>query len=121
MRFILALVLALFLGTSPILAASPSVSLRTDNLRRYVYMTFSNINGISRINYTLVYDTKTGQKGIEGGFKSSGKSRSAVRRQILGTCSSGKCVFQPGVRNLQLDATFTLRGGGTINATKSLP
>ena len=121
MKFILALGLALFFSASPVWAASPAASLRTDNLRRYVYLTFANLTGVSRVNYTLVYNTRTNQKGIEGGWKTTSRSRSATRRQILGTCSSGKCVFQSGVRNLQLDVTFTLRRGGTVNVTKSLP
>lgn len=102
-------------------AASPTASLRTDKNRRFVYLTFFNIKGVSRVNYTLVYDTGATQKGVEGGFKTAGKSRAATRRQILGTCSSGRCVYHQGVRNLQLDVTYTLRSGGTVNVTKSLP
>ncbi len=121
MKLILALILALFLAVAPALAASPTASLRTDKNRRYVYMTFSNLKGISRVNYTLVYDTTTTQKGLEGGFKTNGKTKTATRRQILGTCSSGRCVFHQGVKNLQLDATFTLYRGGTVNVTRTLP
>jgi|SRR3990167_2387939 len=120
MKFILSLVLALFLAASPALAASPTASLRTDSLRHYVYLTFSNLKGVSRVNYTLVYDTNRGQKGIEGGFKTGTRTTTSTRRQILGTCSSGRCVFQTGIKNLQLDVTFSSRSGGTTNVSKSL-
>lgn len=122
MKSIVALILALFVAVAPALsAANPDASIRVDKNRRFAFMAFTNLRNVSRINYTLVYDTNSGQKGVEGGFKTAGKSRTAVRRQILGTCSSGRCVFHQGVRNLQLDVTFTLRSGGTVNVTKSLP
>ena len=121
MKFILTLLLAGFLIVTPVLAASPDASMRLDKLRHYVYLTFTNLKNVSRVNYTLVYDTSRGQKGIEGGFKTNSKSRTSTRRQILGSCSSGHCVFQVGVANLQLDVTFTSRLGGTTNVTRTLP
>ena len=120
-KTILALILGLFVLVQPAVAAGPGATLRTDTNRRFTYLTFSNIKTVSKVNYVLVYDTATGQKGIEGGFKSSGKTRSTTRRQILGTCSSGKCVYHGKVKNLKLDVTFTLRNGSTVHASKSLP
>lgn len=67
-----------------------------------------------------MYDTNTYQKGFEGSFKNYKSSR-IVKRQILGTCSSGRCVYTAGVKNFILKATFTLKTGGTTSVTKNLP
>ncbi len=121
MRLILAFLLTLLIVVTPALAANPNATLRLDPARHYAYINFTNLKGVSRVNYTLIYDTSSTQKGLEGGFKTNPKSRSTTRRQILGTCSSGKCVYNSGVHNVQLDVTFTLRSGGTVNVTKSIP
>src|SRR3990167_5082984 len=88
--------LLLFLFTvTPVSAANPNVSLRTDPTHRYVFLTFANINSVSKVNYTLTYVSNNVTKGFVGGFKTYGRLRRSVRRQILGTCSSGRCVFTP--------------------------
>lgn len=67
-----------------------------------------------------MYDTNTYQKGFEGIIKNYKSSR-IVRRQILGTCSSRRCVYTAGVKNFILKVTFTLKTGGTTSITKNLP
>ena len=129
MKFIISLFIFL-LAALPAVAlaqAGPTATLQLDKFRRYAYVTFSDIKNVSRINYTLVYDTSSGQKGLpagrqglEGGFKNR-SSRKSTRRQILGTCSSGRCVYHKNIKNISLDATFTLRSGGTVNVTRALP
>lgn len=119
MKFILTFLLLFTLATVPALAATASLSLTKD--RRYVYLNFGDLKNVSKVNYTLVYDSATGQKGFEGGFKLKPKISRSSRRQILGTCSSGRCVYHKNVKNVSLDTTFTLRSGGTTNVTKTLP
>lgn len=96
-------------------------SLRLSSDRRFVNINFSGTRDVSKINYTLTYDTTAGTRGFEGGVKLKNKTGRVVRRQILGTCSSGKCVYQKGIKNLQLQTTFFLRGGGSTSSTVSLP
>jgi len=123
MRFILSL-LTLVLAALPAVAlaqAGPTASISLTKDRRFVYLNFSDLTNVSKVNYTLVYDSNRGQKGLEGGFKLKPRTRRSSRRQILGTCSSGRCVYHQGIKNVQLDATFTLRSGGTANVTKALP
>lgn len=105
----------------PLLLLVPFVSLSLTRDRRYVYLNFGGLKDVAKVNYTLVYDSATGQKGFEGGFKLKPKISRSSRRQILGTCSSGRCVYHRNVKNVSLDATFTLRSGGAINITKTLP
>ena len=120
MRFILTLLFLFTLTVAPALAA-PTTSISLTKDRRFVYLNFSDLTNVSKVNYTLVYDSNRGQKGLEGGFKLKPRTRRSSRRQILGTCSSGRCVYHQGIKNVQLDATFTLRSGGTANVTKALP
>lgn len=123
MKFIISfLLLLLYSSTLPLLAQAggPTATLQLDKLRRYAFLVFSDIKNVSRVNYTLVYDTSSGQKGLEGGFKNR-SSRKSTRRQILGTCSSGRCVYHKNIKNASLNATFTLRSGGTVKVSRSLP
>ncbi len=119
MKFILTLLLLLTFTATPALAATASLSL-TKN-RYYVHLNFGDLKNVSRVNYTLTYDSSSGQKGFEGGFKLKPKISRSSRRQILGTCSSGRCVYHKNIKNVSLDAAFTLRSGGTVNVTRSLP
>lgn len=119
MKFILPLILFLLYPSVALAKEGASISLSRD--RRFVYLNFSDLTNVSRVNYILVYDSNRGQKGLEGGFKLKPRTRRSSRRQILGTCSSGRCVYHRNIKNVSLDATFTLRSGGTVNVTKSLP
>ncbi len=114
------LLLLLYSSTLPLSALAASASLSLSKDRHYVYLNFGDLKNVSKVNYTLVYDSSSGQKGLEGGFKLKPKISRSSRRQILGTCSSGRCVFHRNIKNVSLDATFTLRSGGTTNITRTL-
>ena len=120
-KAILSFLLLLLFTFTPVFAASPDASLRLDPTRRYVFLTFTNIQTVSKVNYVLTYITNNVTKGFEGGFRTYGRLRRSVRRQILGTCSSGRCVFHKNPNSFQLDVTFYLKSGGTTTVTKSLP
>lgn len=89
--------------------------------KHYLYLTFSDLRSVARVNYVVTYDTDKGQKGFEGGYKLQNRTVKSSRRQIIGTCSSGKCVFQNGVKNVQLQATFVMRSGGITTSSQTLP
>lgn len=120
MKFILTF-LSLGLLLAPVVWAAPSANLSLTKDKRFVYLTFRDLASVARVNYTLVYDTSRGQKGFEGGFKLRPKTTRASRRQILGTCSGRKCVYHAGVKNVQLDAFFNLRSGGSTRLHRRLP
>lgn len=100
---------------------TPLASLSTDAARHYVYLTFANTKGVSKIDYTLTYYSGGRQKGFVGGFTNGLFTTRSVRKQILGTCSSGKCVYHLNPKNLELDVTFFLKSGKPITQTKTLP
>jgi hypothetical protein len=70
--------------------------------------------------FNSTHDSGAKQKGFAGGFKNKTTTSRSVRKQILGTCSSGRCVYHAGVKNLQLSATFVLKNGQRITQTKTL-
>ncbi|OGD00407.1 hypothetical protein A3E17_01585 [Candidatus Amesbacteria bacterium RIFCSPHIGHO2_12_FULL_48_14] len=119
----LSLLLLLFTITTPASAAtaSPNASLSVSKDRHYVYLSFSGLKAVAKVNYILTYDSNNTQKGFEGGFSTKKSTTRSTRRQILGTCSSGKCVFQPNPKNFSLTVTFTLRSGATTTLTRTLP
>jgi len=96
-------------------------TISTDKLRRYVYLTFADTKGVTKIDYTLTYDSGAKQKGFAGGYKNGIFTSRSVRKQILGTCSSKRCVFHANPRNFQLNATLFLKSGGKKTITQSLP
>jgi hypothetical protein len=102
-----------------LLIATAAIRLTPD--KHYLYLTFSDLRNVARVSYVATYDTDKGQKGFEGGYKLANKTLKSTRRQIMGTCSSGKCVFQNGIKNVQLQATFVMRSGGITTSSQSLP
>jgi hypothetical protein len=118
--FLGTLLLLVAVSAGSALAASPGVLLTTDAARKFVIVSFTNLKTVSKVSYTLVYDSGQSQKGFEGGFRNPSKLLRTTRKQILGTCSSGKCVYHRTPKNLQLNATFTLRTGGVVKASKTL-
>ncbi len=103
-----------------ILVFVAAASIRLSSDKRFAYLNFTGLKDVSKINYVLTYDTNRGQKGLEGGLKLKKTNRSS-RRQILGTCSSGKCVYHQGIKNVELVTIFTNRTGGTTTTTTRVP
>lgn len=88
--------------------------------RHYLYMNFTDLKNVSRVSYVVTYDTDKGQKGYEGSFQLKNRTISSSRRQINGTCSVGKCVFQNSIKNAQIQATFVMRSGGITTSSQTL-
>jgi hypothetical protein len=114
--------LSLFLLTSASpLKAAPSASLTTSADRRFAYLTFSDLRTVSKVDYTLTYDTQNRNTGLAGGFKTNRFTSKSSRRQILGTCSTRFCTYHKNPKNVTLQVTFTLRSGAKSTLTKTLP
>jgi hypothetical protein len=100
--------------------AAPSASPVLSGDKRFINVTFNDLKNVSRVSYTVTYSTSSGEKGFEGGFKPNTKTRKVSKRQILGTCSSGKCVYHQGVSKVSVTTTFVYRTGGSSTVTKAL-
>jgi hypothetical protein len=97
-----------------------AASLRLSADKKFAYLNFTGLKDTSKISYVLTYDTNRGQKGLEGGMKLKKTSRSS-RKQILGTCSSGKCVYHQGIKNVELTTTFVNKNGTKTTTTTRVP
>lgn len=102
-------------------SAAPSASLSASSDRRYVYLSFAGLKSVSKVDYTLTYDTSGRNTGLAGGFRTKRFTSKTSRRQILGTCSTRFCTYHKNPKNLTLQVTFTLRSGSTTTITRSLP
>lgn len=78
-----------------------------------------NIKGltpdISAVEYELTYVTGSGlPRGVLGKIKLN-KEKEITRNDIvLGTCSSGKCVYDPGVTSIDLSLKFNSGTGSKV-------
>lgn len=102
-----------------IFAAVASLRLSAD--KRFAYLNFSGLKDTARVNYTLVYDTASGQKGVEGAIRLKNRTNRTSKVQLLGTCSSKKCVYHKGIKNVHLETTFVSRTGGSTTSANNLP
>lgn len=109
-----------FLSPLSVHAAAPQASLSLTPDKHYANLAFGNLKDVAKVSYTLMYDTNNRSTGFEGGFKTSKTTTRATRRQIIGSCSTKRCVFHPKPKNFTLDVVFTLKSGGTTRVSKSL-
>ncbi|MBI4058723.1 hypothetical protein HY404_00630 [Candidatus Microgenomates bacterium] len=84
----------------------PYVALTPDGVGQELTLSVTGIDSaVATLDYELVYNTAAGVlQGVPGSVSVSGKS-SLERKLTLGTCSSGVCRYDKGVK----DITLTLR------------
>lgn len=62
---------------------------------------------LESVEYELTYDTDSGlPRGVLGKIITDGKSQITRDDIVLGTCSSGKCVYDSGVDKVNLSLKF---------------
>jgi len=123
MKKILSLSLLIFFAFSApasVFAANPSVTLSTSPDKHFINLGFTNLQSVTRVSYTLMYQNGATETGFTGGFKVMPKTPKALRRQILGTCSTKRCTYNKNPKNFHIEATFYLKNGATVQASKNL-
>ena len=84
-----------------------SPKIRSD--RQALIITFSNLQKVNSITYTLTYQTNGEDQGISGTLDSS--SGSSVTRELLfGTCSD-VCRYHQNISNMKLEVVSLLPNG----------
>ena len=85
-----------------------SPKIRSD--RQALVVTFSNLQKVNNVTYTLTYQTNGEDQGVNGTLDSS--SGSSVARELLfGTCSAGVCRYHPNISNMKLEIVSQLPSG----------
>ena len=88
------------------LVISPKI--RSD--RQALLITFSNLQKVNNVTYTLTYQTNGEDQGVSGTLDSS--SGTSVNRELLfGTCSSGVCRYHQNISNMKLEVVSLLHNG----------
>lgn len=76
---------------------------------------------IDSVEYELTYLTGSGlARGVLGKIKTNGESKISKDDIVLGTCSSGKCVYDTGVKSIDLSLKFNSEKGSSV-FQKSFP
>lgn len=93
----------------PTISDSVKISLAAKNNNRTVVLKVSNVpENTEKIEYELTYQTDSGlPRGVLGKISVSGENEIIRDDIVLGTCSSGKCVYDTGVKNVDLSLKFT--------------
>ena len=92
----------------PTITDEVKVTLKPINQNREVVLSIVNIpSDIKIVEYEMSYETGKGLlKGVNGRIKLKGE-REISREIKLGTCSSGKCVYDEGVTSINLSLRFS--------------
>ena len=84
-----------------------SPKIRSD--RQALIVTFSNLQKVNNVTYTLTYQTNGEDQGVSGTLDSSSGS-SATRELLFGTCSD-VCRYHPNISNMKLEIVSQLPSG----------
>ena len=92
----------------PTISDDIKVELTAQNNNRQVILKISGIpDSVESIEYELTYITEQGlPRGVLGKITVSGESQVTRDDIVLGTCSSGKCVYDTGVESIDLSLKF---------------
>lgn len=95
----------------PTITDDIKVELQAINSNRSIVLTISGIpENVETIEYELTYLTGSGlPRGVLGKITVSGES--SIKRDdiVLGTCSSGRCVYDTGVESIDLSLKFNAK------------
>lgn len=88
----------------------------TSNSGQAVRLSISNIpSNVESVEYELIYMTGEGlPRGVTGNIKLEGKTEIERDDIVLGTCSSGKCVYDQGVISIDLSLKFNSQAGAKV-------
>ncbi len=88
-----------------------SAKLRAD--RKALLVTFSNLQSLKSLDYTLTYNGSGADQGINGSVDISAGS-SASRTLVFGTESKGVYTYHTNIKNMKFVVTIVPKSGKTI-------
>ena len=85
------------------------ISPRIRSDRQALVVSFSNLQKVTNVTYTLMYQTNGEDQGVTGTLDSSSGS-SATRELLFGTCSD-VCRYHQNISNMKLEVVSLLSNG----------
>lgn len=100
----------------PTISDSIKVDLIPKQENKIVMIKISGLSpDIESVEYELTYNTSSGlPRGVLGKIITSGKNEINRDDIVLGTCSSGKCVYDTGVNSVLLSLKFNSAEGTKV-------
>ncbi|OGG03340.1 hypothetical protein A2W14_03685 [Candidatus Gottesmanbacteria bacterium RBG_16_37_8] len=100
----------------PTISEDIKVNLTSQNNNRVVVLNISGIpSDVESVEYELTYLTGAGlPRGVLGKITADGQSEIERNDIVLGTCSSGKCVYDSGVESIDLALKFNSQNGASV-------
>ena len=101
----------------PTISSDISVDLKAKSDNKAVALTIRGLpEDIESVEYELIYTTGAGlPRGVLGKINVKKGDREISRDDIiLGTCSSGKCVYDTGVTSIDLSLKFNTPDGSSV-------
>jgi len=100
----------------PTVDASVQVELVADRLKREVTLSISGVpEGTDDVEYEMSYIADGNlPKGVIGNIETNGKLTIEKAGITLGTCSSGACIYDKGVKKVQVNLKFNGSYGAKI-------
>ncbi len=100
----------------PTVTDSVQVDLKTKSGNQAVVLSISDIPSQTQsVEYEITYTTAAGlPRGVLGKIQLSGENKVTRDDIVLGTCSSGKCVYDTGVKEVRLTLRFNAPGGASV-------
>jgi len=86
-----------------------SAKLRSD--RKAIIINFGNLQSVSSVSYSLIYEHDGQQEGAGGTVSETGNT--ATRELLFGTCSHGVCRYHTNIKNAKLEITYKTKAGKT--------
>lgn len=100
----------------PTVSESVKVELTAKDGNKAVTLKVAGIpQDVDSVEYELTYTTAAGlPRGVLGKITTDGKSEIVRDDIVLGTCSSGKCVYDTGVTSVELSLKLNSSTGSSI-------
>lgn len=100
----------------PTVTDTVSVDLKGKSGNQAIVLSISGIpQNTQSVEYEITYNTAAGlPRGVLGKIQLKGESEISRDDIVLGTCSSGKCVYDTGVKEVNLTLKFNAADGASV-------
>lgn len=99
----------------------PTLTLEPTGDRHYFSFSIQGISAYKSFDYQVTYDTDGTTQGLQGSISLNNQSDYNHPQTIFGSCSSGgTCVYNSGVKNINLTVTLTGTDGSLLTLKKTV-